>query len=232
MEKFNRFLDAFINGDTFMIFLVLMLMILLVLVIALIKTRNEYQELAFKERNLVNGDQTKVEDTEVKKTEAEKEEKDDLFESFGFDSLKATSEDDKFDENKPLIKQVDIPKIQTYNDIIEIYENSEEENAVISNEELERKKQERINELGVSDNQAIIDKYEEEQEKKAIISYEQLVKNASNITLTYKEEEPKKSGAPKVNKIEIEEKEVTPAENYINEEEFLNILKEFRLTLE
>ena len=77
----------------------------------------------------------------------------------------------------------------------------------------------------------IIEKYEEEQEKKAIISYEQLVKNASNITLTYKEEEPKKKDAPKVNKIEIEQKEVTPSENYVNEEEFLKILKEFRLNL-
>ena len=77
----------------------------------------------------------------------------------------------------------------------------------------------------------LLKKYEEEQEKKAIISYEQLVKNANNISLTYKEENIG-TGAPKVNKIEIQEKEVTPPENYLKEEEFLNILKEFRLSLE
>ena len=88
-----------------------------------------------------------------------------------------------------------------------------------------------MNSLGLNDNQVAIQKYEEEQEKKAIISYEQLVKNASNISLTYKEEDIG-SGAPKVNKIEIQEKEVTPPENYLKEEEFLSILKEFRLSLE
>ena len=220
MENFNRFLDAFINGDTFIIFMVVMLMILLVLIIALFKTKTEYNELTIKEKRF------ETDNSEIK------EDKKENIVDLNLDSLKATSEEDKFDENKPLIKQVDIPKIQTYNDIIEIYENSEEENAVISSEELEKKKQERLNEFGVTDNQAIIEKYEEEQEKKAIISYEQLVKNASNITLTYKEEESKKKDAPKVNKIEIEQKEVTPTENYVNEEEFLKILKEFRLKLE
>ncbi len=222
MEDLNRFLDAFINGDTFIIFMVVMLMILLVLIIALFKTKTEYNEITIKEKRF---------ESDKPVEEVKKEEKD-ITEDLTLESLKAVSEDDKFDENKPLIKQVDIPNIQTYNDIIEIYENSEEENAVISSEELERKKQERLDEFGVSDNQAIIEKYEEEQEKKAIISYEQLVKNASNITLTYKEEEPKNNDAPKVNKIEVEQKAVTPVENYVNEEEFLKILKEFRLTLE
>lgn len=234
MDDFNRFLDAFINGDTFIIFIVIMLMILLVLILALFKTKNEYNELSIKEKKVEENSINKaVENNTTNNTTIEnktiiEEKKED---PLNFDYLKAETEEDKFDENKPLIKQVDIPSIQTYNDIIEIYENNEEENAVISAEELERKKQERMNELGVTDNQSIIQKYEEEQEKKAIISYEQLLKNASNITLSYKEEEPNKNGAPKVNKIEVEKKEVTPAENFVDEEEFLKILKEFRLTL-
>lgn len=221
MENLNRFLDVFINGDTFIIFLVVMIMILFVLIIVLIKTKNEYSQVSNKndiekiDNNILNIE--KENDIEI--------------DDFNFDSLKAVSDEDKFDEEIPLIKQVDIPIVQTYDDIIENYENSEEENAVISNEELERKKQERMKELGTTDNQTIIEKYEEEQEKKAIISYEQLLKNASNITLSYKEEENKKIGSPKVNKIEIEKKEVTPCENYIDEEEFLKILKEFRLNL-
>ena len=68
------------------------------------------------------------------------------------------------------------------------------------------------------------------QEKKAIISYEQLLKNASNITLSYKKENNEK-GCPKINKIEVKEKEVTQAISYLEEEEFLKILKEFRLSL-
>ena len=130
-----------------------------------------------------------------------------------------------------LVKQIDVPNVKTYDDIIEEYENGEEENAVISTEELEKVTRQRMEDLGMNDNQVAIQKYEEEQEKKAIISYEQLLKNASNITLTYKEEKNKK-GAPKVNKIEVQEKEVTQAVSYVAEEEYLKILKEFRLSLE
>jgi len=223
MENLNRFLDTFINEDTIIIFLVLLVILLLILVIALLKVKKNDREIDFKLDNLSNFEETK-EDKKVKEN--------DTFNDLTLDSLKATCEEDKFDENKPLIKQVDIPEFKTYSDIIEIYENSEEENAVISNEELDKKKKERMDELGTTDNQAIIDKYEEEQEKKAIISYEQLVKNASNITLNYTHEEPKKAGAPIINKIEIQHKEVTPCENYLKEEEFLKILKEFRLKLE
>ena len=146
------------------------------------------------------------------------------------DNLKATSKEEEIDMDIPLIKQIDIPGIMTYDDVISEYENKEEEMAVISAEELERKTKERMETLGLSDNQAAIARYEEEQENKAIISYEQLLKNASNITLSYKKEE-QKSGAPVINKIEIEQKEVTQPENYLGEEEFLKILKEFRLSL-
>lgn len=223
MEDLSRFLKVFINGDTFIIFLVIMIMILLVLILILVKSKSDYSKNEIKElKNIPLSNEN-----EDKGIESKKE-----VDDFALESLKATSEEDKFDENKPLIKQIDVPNVKTYNDIIEIYENSEEENAVISSEELERKKQERMEEFGTTNNQEIIEKYEEEQEKKAIISYEQLLKNASNITLSYKEEDGNKKGAPKVNKIEIKEKEVTPGENYFNEEEFLKILKEFRINLE
>ena len=107
----------------------------------------------------------------------------------------------------------------------------DEENAVISREELEKRAQERRDALGDTDNQIAIAQYEEEQEKKAIISYEQLLQNASNITLTYKEEENKKADAPKVTKVEVKEHEVTSPEVYLEQEEFLKILKEFRISL-
>ena len=235
MENFDKFLETFMTGDFFLIFLILMLIILLVLVLALVKTRTEYLEIVRREQEKIDLEskfKKQVEEpkkvTEVKKDEKVIEEPDILDE---LNNLMATSKEDMIDENKPLVKQIDVPNVKTYDDIIEEYENGEEENAVISTEELEKVTRKRMEDLGMNDNQVAIQKYEEEQEKKAIISYEQLLKNASNITLTYKEEKNKK-GAPKVNKIEVQEKEVTQAVSYVAEEEYLKILKEFRLSLE
>ena len=236
MENFDKFLETFMTGDFFLIFLILMLIILLVLVLALVKTRSEYLEMVRREQEKIDLEskfkkqiEEQKKSTEVKKDEKVIEEEPDILDELN--NLMATSKEDIIDENKPLVKQIDVPNVKTYDDIIEEYENGEEENAVISTDELEKVRRKRMEDLGMNDNQVAIQKYEEEQEKKAIISYEQLLKNASNITLTYKEEKNKK-GAPKVNKIEVQEKEVTQAVSYVAEEEYLKILKEFRLSLE
>ena len=247
MGNIDKVIDTFIAGDYFIIFLIIMLIILVVLILALIKSRQDYNEILNME--IKNKKEDILEDLKQLKEETTKEdsiipesvelstaekldnltkETDNFFAEL--DNLKATSKEEEIDMDIPLIKQIDIPGIMTYDDVISEYENKEEEMAVISAEELERKTKERMETLGLSDNQAAIARYEEEQENKAIISYEQLLKNASNITLSYKKEE-QKSGAPVINKIEIEQKEVTQPENYLGEEEFLKILKEFRLSL-
>ena len=220
-NNIDKVIDSFVNGDYFIIFLVLTLIILIILVLALIKSREDYNEL------LLRGE-TKKKNNAAQGISSSDEE------DFMGDlrSLMASSKEDMIDADKPLIKQVDIKGIKTYDDEIDEYELSEEDNAVISAEELEQKAKERKEILGLSENQEVIAKYEEEQEKKAIISYEQLLKNASNITLSYKEEEQKTKGAPRINKIELEQKEVTPSENYLKEEEFLKILKEFRISIQ
>lgn len=229
MENSNNLLEMFVSGDYFIVFLVLILIILVVLIMALVKTRIQYLEVINdenrkpKEININD----KVTKNNLNKVEAIEE--NDILDDL--EKLIAKEEEEIIDKNQPLETQINIPKIKTYDDVINEYESTEEEEAVISAEELERKTKERTDSLGLNDNQVAIQKYEEEQERKAIISYEQLVKNASNISLTYKEEKIG-NGAPKVNKIEILEKEVTPPENYLKEEEFLNILKEFRLSLE
>lgn len=231
MESFSEFMDLFMTGDYFLIFLILMLIIFVVLIMALIKTRMQYLEI-------INAEQTKKDELSIN-DKIVKSKVDDNIEKIDndgdilddLDKLIAETQEDIIKENEPLSTQINIPQIKTYDDIINDYETAEEEEAVISREELEKKTKERMDSLGFNDNQVAIQKYEEEQEKKAIISYEQLVKNASNISLTYKEENIG-TDAPKVNKIEIQEKEVTPPENYLKEEEFLNILKEFRLSLE
>ena len=236
MENFDKFLETFMTGDFFLIFLILMLIILVTLVLALVKTRNEYLEIVRREQEKIDLESKfkkpveEVKPLETKMEEPKKEDKEEFDILDELNSLMATSKEDVIDENKPLVKQIDLPNVKTYDDVIEEYENGEEENAVISTEELEKVTRQRMEDLGMNDNQVAIQKYEEEQEKKAIISYEQLLKNASNITLTYKEETNKK-GAPKVNKIEVQEKEVTQAVSYVEEEEYLKILKEFRLSL-
>ncbi|MDD6272750.1 MAG: hypothetical protein PUA90_04455 [bacterium] len=221
----DKVLETFIEGDYLLVFLALMLIILVVLIISLIKSRQEYNDLLdyTNKKEIIKEPESLI--NEVKSLD-EDSLTDDLLKEF--DALKTST---TVEEEKPIIKQVNLSEVKTYNDIIDEYESSEEENAVISAEELERRTKERIDELGSNDNQVAIAKYEEEQEKKAIISYEQLLKNASNITLSYKEEEKKDKEAPRINKIEVEQKEVIGTENYLEEEEFLKILKEFRMTL-
>ena len=247
MTNIDKVLDTLVSGNYFIIFLILMLIILVVLVLCLVKSREEYNELLnyklkedyLEKENLANDmlayqKENLEENIKEKILDSVAEDKNDMIEDDfldEFDSLKALSEDDLIDENKPLIKQIDIPKLKTYNDIIEEYEMNEEECAVISAEELEKITQARKEALGVTENRQVIEKYEEDQERKAIISYEQLVKNASNITLSYVEEKKKEENAPVINKIEITQKEITEAENYLEQEQYLKILKEFRLTL-
>lgn len=233
MANVDKVLEIFMDGNYFIIFLLLIVIVLIVLVLCLIKSREEYNELLrYTTREDYLDNPTTDEKTSSKEMEVFESMKEDELDIFSdFDSLKATSEDDIIDENKPLIKQIDIPKIKTYDDIINEYEMNEEECAVISASELERVKRDRMNELGVSDNRQIIEKYEEDQEKKAIISYEQLLKNAQNITLSYVEEEKKEEDAPRINKIEVTQKEVSEPENYLEQEQYLKILKEFRLSL-
>lgn len=229
MNNIDKVIDAFVTGDYFVIFLILTVAILVVLVLALIKSRGEYNELLSyeleksKRKNVPNviPDDSKI-DTDNNSLIKDLED------------LMVGTKEEAIDENKPLIKQIDLPNVKTYDDIIDEYEYNEEENAVISAEELEKRTKERQDAYGATDNQIAIQAYEEEQEKKAIISYEQLLKNAQNITLSYKEdnkEKVKDKDAPVITKVEVEKKEVVGTEIYLEEEEFLKILKDFRLSL-
>ena len=69
--------------------------------------------------------------------------------------------------------------------MLDEYEYNEEENAVISAEELEKRTKDRMDALGNSDNQIAIAKYEEEQEKKAIISYDELIQKNYPGAISY-----------------------------------------------
>ncbi|MBR4177932.1 MAG: hypothetical protein IKR57_01120 [Bacilli bacterium] len=222
MSNIDKVLDAFLTGDYFIIFLILTLAILVVLVLALIKSRGEYNELLEYELNREKKDPNDIEKKELNIKE------DNILDEL--QKLLADNKDDIIDENKPLIKQISGEPINQQ-EKIEKYELEDEENAVISAEELEKKTKDRLDELGSSENQIAIAKYEEEQESKAIISYEQLLKNTQNIKLSYTEEEKKDEDAPRINKIEVGDREVIGPEVYNEEDEFLKVLKEFRISL-
>lgn len=208
MGNIMSFVNTFVTEDYFIIFLAIMIMILIVLIMALIKTRNQYYEEMSRSYSL--------EDDLLKLAENEKVDN---------EVINEVNKDINTYEKKE-----EITDIEDFYSLVDKYELNEEEHAVISTDELERRKQEKFDELGVSDNEAMIQKYEEEQEKKAIISYEQLLKNASNIKVSYKEEDTE-DGSPKINKIEVAKKEVSEAQSYIEEEQFLKILKDFRTSL-
>lgn len=230
MSNIMSFVNTFVTEDYFIIFLIIMLLILIVLIMALIKTRNQYYEEL--------GSKFSLED-ELLKRMGDTDENINIAKEVLDDDTKVLNEST---QNSDVISKDDlVMNSANKNDgvkedntnfysLIDNYENNEEENAVISTDELERRKQEKFDELGVSDNEAMIQKYEEEQEKKAIISYEQLLRNAANISISYTEEK-REDGAPKVNKIEVEKKDVTEAQSYIEEEQFLKILKDFRTSL-
>lgn len=230
MSNIMSFVNTFVTEDYFIIFLIIMLLILIVLIMALIKTRNQYYEEL--------GSKFSLED-ELLKHMGDTDENINIAKEVLNDDSKVLNESS---QNNDAINKDDLVMNSTnksdevkedntnFYSLIDNYENNEEENAVISTDELERRKQEKFDELGVSDNEAMIQKYEEEQEKKAIISYEQLLRNAANISISYTEEK-REDGAPKVNKIEVEKKDVTEAQSYIEEEQFLKILKDFRTSL-
>ena len=230
MSNIMSFVNTFVTEDYFIIFLIIMLLILIVLIMALIKTRNQYYEEL--------GSKFSLED-ELLKRMGDTDENINIAKEVLNDDAEVLNEsvqnNDAINKNDLVMnstnKSDEVKEDNTnFYSLIDNYENNEEENAVISTDELERRKQEKFDELGVSDNEAMIQKYEEEQEKKAIISYEQLLRNAANISISYTEEK-REDGAPKVNKIEVEKKDVTEAQSYIEEEQFLKILKDFRTSL-
>ena len=109
MKNIDKVIETFVNGDYFIIFLVIILVILLVLVLALIKTREDYNEL-------LKSEQEKDNDLigEMDNTRDEEDIMGDL------KNLMATSSEDKIDADKPLIKQIDIKSVKTYDDVIAI----------------------------------------------------------------------------------------------------------------
>lgn len=228
MSSWNDFVEIVLHGEYFIIFIAVLMIIIASIIIYLIKLQitssfNEYEEDEVEERK------------EVK--EKKEIEKPILVQSqFNFNNEEldnnefVVSEDvlEKTQELKEIVE--DISKIENKEyEHIEQYEKEQEENAIISYEDLLQRKSDIENGKIVLDDETTKN-YEEEQEEKAIISYEELLEKASGTVLASKDESIpgiKITRVAPVNK--GESLEITRP--YYKEEEFLRTLKEFRASL-
>ena len=225
MSSWNDFVEIVLHGEYFIIFIAVLMIIIASIIIYLIKLQitssfNEYDE---------------EEQEEVK--EKKEIEKPILVQSqFNFnneelDNNEFVVSDDVLEKTQELKEIVeDISKIENKEyEHIEQYEKEQEENAIISYEDLLQRKSD------IETGKIVIDdettkNYEEEQEEKAIISYEELLEKASGTVLASKDESVpgiKITRVAPVNK--GESLEITRP--YYKEEEFLRTLKEFRASL-
>lgn len=228
MSSWNDFVEIVLHGEYFIIFIAVLMIIIASIIIYLIKLQitssfNEYEEDEVEKRK------------EVK--EKKEIEKPILVQSqFNFNNEEldnnefVVSEDvlEKTQELKEIVE--DISKIENKEyEHIEQYEKEQEENAIISYEDLLQRKSDIENGKIVLDDETTKN-YEEEQEEKAIISYEELLEKASGTVLASKDESIpgiKITRVAPVNK--GESLEITRP--YYKEEEFLRTLKEFRASL-
>ena len=228
MNSWNDFVEIVLQGECFIIFIAVLMIIIASIIIYLIKLQitssfNEYDE---------------EDQEEVKEVEEKKEiEKPILVQSqFNFnneelDNNEFVVSDDVLEKTQELKEIVeDISKIENKEyEHIEQYEKEQEENAIISYEELSQRKSDIETGKIVLDDETTKN-YEEEQEEKAIISYEELLEKASGTVLASKDESVpgiKITRVAPVNK--GESLEITRP--YYKEEEFLRTLKEFRASL-
>ena len=155
--------------------------------------------------------------------------------------FKVNSTDKEMNEDIKPIKQIkqerfnfeEEPKVEDKKyDYIKSYEDEQEEMAIISASELERRIKEMKDNNEYETHEKRIEEYEEEQENKAIISYEELLRRASMNTISYESEE--NVGGIKIGKVDtnkIETYSETNDKPYYKEEAFLQSLKEFRRAL-
>ena len=228
MNSWNDFVEIVLQREYFIIFIAVLMIIIASIIIYLIKLQitssfNEYDE---------------EDQEEVKEVEEKKEiEKPILVQSqFNFnneelDNNEFVVSDDVLEKTQELKEIVeDISKIENKEyEHIEQYEKEQEENAIISYEELSQRKSDIETGKIVLDDETTKN-YEEEQEEKAIISYEELLEKASGTVLASKDESVpgiKITRVAPVNK--GESLEITRP--YYKEEKFLRTLKEFRASL-
>lgn len=209
MQSFNDFLNLFFSSEYFLIVIVVLAMILLMLISYLIKLQHSYKT----ESPIMN------EENNFDSIENENNNNDSILD---IEALNNTQAD-------LVLNLKGSPEVNMKNPI-EKYEEDEEENAIISTKDLEKIEKERDEIYGKENNAKLIEEYEQNQEKKAIISYDELLRNACSLELNYIEKPKEEEGAPVIKQVEIKEQPLKGV-SYAAEEEYLKILKEFRMNL-
>lgn len=212
MQNFSGFLNLFFDSKFFFIIIVVLVLILLMILSYLIKVQSikkSYNEKRIEEKNI---------DEKKEKTSMKSFESNSILNIKELENTKSNIVLDLKAEEETLVNP------------IEAYEMDEETNAVISTKELEAIEKERDEIYGKENNAKLIEEYEENQEKKAIISYNELLRNASMLELDYIEKPKEEENAPLVKQVEIKAQPLKGVA-YAAEEEYLKILKEFKMSL-
>ncbi len=207
----NNFIELLVRGDFFLIFLLVIALVIVATIIYLIKLQLD-EKVYFDDEDDNEEEIFKVNSTDKEMNEDIKPIKQIKQERFNFE------EEPKVEDKKY--------------DYIKSYEDEQEEMAIISASELERRIKEMKDNNEYETHEKRIEEYEEEQENKAIISYEELLRRASMNTISYESEE--NVGGIKIGKVDtnkIETYSETNDKPYYKEEAFLQSLKEFRRAL-
>jgi len=231
MSNWEKFVDIILNSNYFIVFIAILMVIIMLVILYLVKLQIDSAYGEEKEETL------KKEDTKAPKiiqiVDEKKEDKPIYIQSkFNFSE---NLENDKFlgtedlliktQEMKNIVEDVKNAEKESN---INRYEKEQEEQAIISYEELSQRKND-IEKGLYSLESSVIDEYEEEQEKKAIISYDELLEKAGNTILTYEDTKIEGLNISKVDTVEKNNGIVN--KDYKYEEEFLRALKEFRRAL-
>ncbi len=209
MQSFNDFLNMFFSSEYFLIVIVVLAMILLMLLSYLIKLQHSYK----------NDSPIMNEENNFDIIENKNDNNDSILD---IEALNNTQAD--------LVLNLKVSHEVNMKNPIEKYEEDEEQNAIISTKDLEKIEKERDEIYGKENNAKLIEEYEENQEKKAIISYDELLRNACSLELNYIEKPKVDEAAPVIKQVEIKEQPLKGV-SYAAEEEYLKILKEFRMNL-
>lgn len=224
MSSWNDFVEIVLHGEYFIIFIAVLMIIIASIIIYLIRLQitssfNEYED----ELN-ENKEKKEIEKPILVQSKFK-------FDDEQLDNNEFEVSDDVLEKTQELKEIVeDISKIENKEyEHIEKYEKEQEENAIISYDELSQRKSDIETGKIILDDE-VTKNYEEEQEEKAIISYEELLEKASKTVLASRDESVPGIKITRVEPVNKGESlEITRP--YYKEEEFLRTLKEFRASL-
>ena len=215
-ESLNNFINLLIKGDFLLVLLVIMILVIISVIFYLVKlelSQRDYLEDT-DEEGMVEESINNTINTQIK------------------EPINETIHEIKTEEPRQVVQlKMEEKKTDDVFDMVQNYEDEQEEVAIISADELDSRLK-NMKETGeVNLHEKEIERYENEQEEKAIISYEELLKRASTGVINYESHED--IGGIRVSKVDFDKSQTITIDDrpYAREENFLEALKEFRRSL-